>query len=239
MEESFDEEDEVDLTSIMYKEKHIEPKQSKNKEKGIMERFPQPEMDLEEFEKRLLGPRKKTKVNKPKEKVKEKVKENVKDEDIIKQKTMMKLHIGMWINQFPEELKSYKKVNLDKKSLEDLKDLVKEFTIVMDSKNDLTAETQAAIAALQAYEYLMVEYVGVNCTGITNYISNDLDSIKQIKLLILKHSPLVNVGAESKLIMKVLMATLQLHTINTMNQELKQPINNEKIETINKEYNDI
>lgn len=111
----------------------------------------------------------------------------------------------------------------------------------MDSKSDLKTETQAILSMLQAYEYIMVEYAGVNCNGLTVALANDPDTLKQIKLLILKHSPLVTVEPEHRLAMKVIMTTMQLHTINSYNQQISQAVNNnnQKIETINEEFNDI
>lgn len=220
-EDSFDEE--INLDSIMYKEKPVESKKPKDKKER--EHVPDlPEMPQFKSEKKSKTHEKPNKLN----------------EDDIKKKRQLILHIQMYLNQFETELKQFKKINLEKKSIEELQDLLKEINVVMDSKSDLKGETQAILGMLQAYEYIMVQYAGVDCNGLTVALSQDPDTIKQIKLLILKHSPLITVEPEARLAVKILMATMQLHTINTYNKQLLQPTeNNEKINTLNKEYNDI
>lgn len=214
--ESFDE---IDLTSIQYKEKEEKPEKPEKVKKAREIHVPE---------------------SQPKFEHKQKKQKDKPTDDDIKRKRQLILHLGMYINQFPEELKQFKKVNLEKKSIEELQDLLKEFHVIMDSKSDLKGEIQAAMGVLSAYEYVMVEYAGVQCQGLTVGLSQDKDTIKQLKLLILKHSPLITVEPEARLIMKVLMTTMQLHTINTYNQQITQTTNNnEKINTINQEFNDI
>lgn len=215
-----DEIEEIDLGPIMCKEKQQEPKTKPTKK----ERAPLIEESYKDVEKKL---NKKIKNEKP-------------TEEDVKRKRALILHLGMYLNQFPDELKSFKKVNLEKKTISELEDLIKEFHVVMDSKNDLKAETQAMLSMLQAYEYIMIEYAGVQCNGLTVGIAQDPDAIKNIKLIILKHSPLITVEPEARLLMKVLMTTMQLHTINTFNAQMKQQLNNnETITTINDEYKEI
>lgn len=220
-EDSFDEE--INLDSIMYKEKPVEPKKPKDKKER--EHVPDlPEMPQFKSEKKSKTHEKPNKLN----------------EDDIKKKRQLILHMQMYLNQFPDELKQFKKINLEKKTIEELHSLLKEFNVVMDSKNDLKAEIQAVLLMLQAYEYIMVQYAGVDCNGLSVALSQDPDTIKQIKLLILKHSPLITVEPEARLAVKIFMATMQLNTINTYNKQLSQSTeNNEKINTLNKEYNDI
>lgn len=219
--ESFDEE--INLESIMFKEK-IPQEEKKPKEKPKNNEHV-PEMPFK-MERKMEKKSSKKHTEKP-------------TDDDIKKKRQLILHLSMYLNQF-EELKSFKKVNLEKKSIEELQDLLKEFHVIMDSKSDLKSETQALLGMLNAYEYIMVGYAGVQCNGLTVALAQDEDTLKQIKLLILKHSPIVTLEPEHRLIMKILVTTFQLHTINTFNQQLTQQGNNNgKIEIINEKFNDI
>ena len=86
---------------------------------------------------------------------------------------------------------------------------------------------------VQAYEFLMCEFVGVNCRGISN-ICNDPDTIEDMKLLTLKHCTLVKTEPEQRLLYKLLTTTMTLHGMNSIVAE-----KNDDVIIINSSYQDI
>lgn len=103
MDESFEEEFNIDLSSIQYKPKNVEVEKERKCVKEPKEKVKMIEEPDRNFEKKLK---------------KSNHKEQMSEEDVKKRRQLI-LHLNMYLNQFPE-LKTFRKINLEKKSYEEL-----------------------------------------------------------------------------------------------------------------------
>ena len=95
----------------------------------------------------------------------------------------------------------------------------------------------AMCSTIQAMEMIMLNFTPINCQGLSR-ICDDQDTIDIMKEITLKHCNLIDVEPEQRLLYKIVMTTLQLHTINSSIGSNK--INNEEvIKNLNSQYTDI
>lgn len=211
-------EDDIDLSSIKYKEPETKKEKTKTDERVAP--------DLKEIEKKM-------------KKVKP-IKEKPTDDDIKKRRSLILL-MQMYINEFPK-LKKYKNTNFEKKTLDELLDLRKEFDATLSCRSTVKAGVNIAITVIQTLEYVLCNFTPIQAQGLSNVI-NDPDVIEDIKILVLKHMPLISSEPEQRILFKLITTTMQLHAINTYNQEIIHVNNDSKkmenVEIINGEYNDI
>ncbi len=222
--DSFSEE-EIDLKQIQYKPKKKEPKQVKKPVKKDVE-----------------------KVDKVKDKVMDKVLEKQLDkrckkpmpteEELIEKRRMILL-IQFYLIEFPVKLKTFKKINLEKKSYDELVDIKKELDFTVGQGSNVAAGVQMLSGSIQALEIILVNFTPINATNLSR-ICDDQETIDTMKHIILKHSTLINSEPEMRLLYKIVMTTLMLHNMNgsisTSQEQLKS---NESIIIINKDYVDI
>lgn len=205
--------EEIDLTSIKYKEKEPETKKESSKEKTNDKPRDPPEL--------LMKMEKSIKKSKPQ-------KEKPTDEEIKKRRTLI-LVLQMYVNEFPK-LKKYKNTNFDKKTMDELMDMRKEFDATLSCRSNVNAGVQIAVSVIQTLEYVLCSFTPIQAQGLSNIV-NDPDVVEDIKILVLKHLPLISSEPEQRLLFKLITTTMQLHAINTYNESIKQ-VNNEKLEKV-------
>lgn len=218
-EEEISQEEEIDLSAIRYKEKEPTKKEPTKKEKHEKK-----ERDTGipvEFEKKI-------KKMKPQ-------KDKPTDDEIKKRRTLI-LILQMYVNEF-SKLKKYKNTNFDKKSMDELNEMHKEFDATLSCRSTVNTGVTMAVKAIQTLEFVLCSYTPIQAQGLSNIV-NDPDVIEDIKLIVLKNMPLVSSEPEQRLLFKMITTTMQLHSINTYNSEIRQ-VGSEKISEINGEYTDI
>jgi hypothetical protein len=104
--------------------------------------------------------------------------------DMTRQKK--KLLIDLYLREFPEKLKKYKTRKTDKATDDELDSLIKELQTEVNSTSNIGMVTESAVYALQLYEYIMAEYVGVNVTGVSA-IANTPEFQETLKATLLKY----------------------------------------------------
>ncbi len=133
----------------------------------------------------------------------------------------------------------FKKINLEKKSNDELIDIKKELDFTVGQGSNIASGVQMISASIKTLEYMMVEFSPINATGLSR-ICDDPETIDTMKHICLKHSHLISSEPEARLMYKILMTTMMLHNVNgsiaTSQEQLKT---NESIIIINKEYIDI
>lgn len=206
--------EDIDLSSIKHKADQPEPKKDKVKK----ERDPP---DLIDFDKKIK------KVKPPKEKP---------NDDELKKRRHLILVLQMYVNEFPK-LKKYKNTNFEKKTIDELMELRKEFDATLSCRSTVNAGVQMAVSVIQTMEYVLCNFTPIQASGLSNIV-NDPDVVEDIKILVLKHMPLISSEPEQRLLFKLITTTMQLHTINSYSQQI-QTVNSEKVVEINKEYHDI
>lgn len=154
------------------------------------------------------------------------------DEEIINKRRQI-LMIQFYVNEFPDKLQQFKKMKLEKKSIDELNDLKKEIDFIISNKSNVRAGVQLITTGIQTLEFFMLNFTPINAKGLSN-ICNDKETMDDIKHLALKHCQLISSEPESRLMYKILTTTLLLHNINT-----NIDINNPNIDKINQEFVDI
>ncbi len=207
--------DEIDLSDIEYK-----PKKQTKKEKKV---------------KPIDKPDKTMNKNLEKQIIKKPKKELPTDEEIINKRRLI-LMIEFYKNEFGDKLKSFKKINLEKKTHDELVDIRKEIDFTISQSSSVKAGVQLISTGIQTLEFFMTNFTPINAQGLSN-ICNDPETIDTMKHITLKHSHMVSVEPEARLLYKVLTTSMMLHNINSAPiNELK---NNDIIKEINDDFVDI
>jgi hypothetical protein len=216
-----DENDEIDFSNLMYKSDDNLKKESPKIES--------PKIDKLE---KLMN-------QTPKKEKKKDTPEKPSEEDIINKRRLILL-LNFYLLEFPEKLKTFKKINLEKKTLDELKDLQKEFDFCIGNQSNVKGGTALVLSGIQALEYVSVNYTPIQCNGLAQAISNDPESIDTIKHICLKHlgSSMLNTEPEHRLLYKLMTTALSLHTINSFSTTMATH-NDEIIEKVNIEFQDL
>lgn len=216
-----DENDEIDFSNLMYKSDDNLKKESPKIES--------PKIDKLE---KLMN-------QTPKKEKKKDTPEKPSEEDIINKRRLILL-LNFYLLEFPEKLKTFKKINLEKKTLDELKDLQKEFDFCIGNQSNVKGGTALVLSGIQALEYVSVNYTPLQCNGLAQAISNDPESIDTIKHICLKHlgSSMLNTEPEHRLVYKLLTTALSLHTINSFSENMATH-NDSIIEKVNIEFQDL
>ncbi len=229
---------EIDLTNLMYKNDDSKSKDIKKPEKteqGI------PDLELRKIEKIIDKNTKKEKKKEiPQKTTASALKDNgQRDEDIINKRRLILL-LQFYLNEFPDKLKTFKKINLEKKDIEELKDLQKEFDFVIGNQSNIKGGTEMVLSGIQALEYIAVSFTPLQCNGLSENIKNDPESIDTIKHLCLKHmgNSMFNTEPEHRLLYKLMTTALSLHTVNSFSQNMITH-NDSIIQKVNLEFIDI
>lgn len=216
-----DENDEIDFSNLMYKSDDNLKKESPKIES--------PKIDKLE----------KLMIQTPKKEKKKDTPPKANEDDIINKRRLILL-LNFYLLEFPEKLKTFKKINLEKKTLDELKDLQKEFDFCIGNQSNVKGGTALVLSGIQALEYVSVNYTPLQCNGLAQAISNDPESIDTIKHICLKHlgSSMLNTEPEHRLVYKLLTTALSLHTINSFSQTMATH-NDEIIEKVNIDFQDL
>lgn len=209
----------LNLSSLKYKPKQ-EPKTKKVDTKIIKEEI----KEDKEFEKQLTKPPKKDKKEKP-------------TEDEIIQKRKMILLMQFYFVEFPERLKVFKKINLEKKSYDELLDIKKEMDFCLSNKSNVQQGVAMMSTGIQTLEYLTLNYTPIKCEGMSK-ICDDPETIDIMKLICLKHISLVQIEPEQQLIYKIVSSMMMLHNVNSYRESLNIVVD-ESLNNINNKYSDI
>ena len=183
--DSLDSDDEINLESIQYKPK---PKE-KVKEKAVKK-------DVKPVIEKQLVKRTKSKT----------MKEMPSEEEVINKRKIILL-LQFYMIEFPDELKSYKKVNMHKKSYDELTDIKKEMDFTLGNNSGIKSALALFRVGIHTIEVLALNFTPINCKGLS-IICNDPDVIKDIKLIALKNSKLIQTEPEYRLIYKIVTTAL-------------------------------
>lgn len=126
--------------------------------------------------------------------------------------------LNMYLAEFPEKLKQYKQKNLNKMGDSELQEMKKVFQREVSTSNSLNMAVEMSGKALELYEFLMTDYMGVNIKGISN-LQKDEEYRNCMKALLLKYmsSSLVSqVEPKMKLAYLVISNSLICHQINSL-----------------------
>lgn len=229
MDEEGDEYD-IDLSSIQYKpSENISKKDAKEMEKKA-------KIDAKydaQLQKQIM--------KKPRAKKSSKL--ELSEEQSTDRRKMITM-LTMYLLEFPEKLKVYKKINLEKKSVDELKNLYREMNITLSNKSNTKMAVDVTCGALQAFEFVAVNFTPLNCNGLTKAVVSDPETLDLIKQISLKHCGIFDVEPEQRLLGNILLTSVQLHMINTTMghvQRANEPvnINKETLNNINNEFGDI
>lgn len=222
----------IDLSSIQYKPmetpKKKDVKELKEKEKAVQKQAKEETQMIKKMMKKPKGKGKKDDTDI--ESIESAEKEMVKKQQLI-------FLMGFMIVTFPNELKSFKKINLQKKSLEELENLRKQFDIVISSECNIEFGVDLITGAIYAMELLLVNLTPINCTGLTNRCSDE-STLKIMKHITVKYCNIVTMEPEQRLMMKLVFDTMQLHARNSVLGSPPQ-INEEIIRNINSKFADL
>lgn len=217
----------IDLSSLKYKSKDEPIVKPEKKEKQTDKQQEKKEkQEVNDFEKLMTKP--------------SKIKQTKKDkstEDEIIQKRKMILLMQFYLVEFSERLKTFKKINLEKKTYDELLDIKKEMDFVLSNKSNVQQGTAMISTVIQTLEYLTLSYTPVKCEGLSK-ICDDPETIDIMKLICLKHISLVQIEPEQQLIYKIVSSMLMLHNVNTYKESLTVVVN-DNINEINNKYSDI
>lgn len=216
-----DENDEIDFSNLMYKSDDNLKKESPKIESPKIDKLEKLMNQTPKKEKRKDTP------PKPNE------------DDIINKRRLILL-LQYYLLTFPDKLKAFKKINLEKKEFDELKDLQKEMDFCIGNQSNVKGGTQMVLSGIQALEYLSVNYTPIQCQGLSQAISNDPETIDTIKHMCLKHmgSSMMNTEPEHRLMFKIMTTALSLHTINSFSQSMATH-NDEIIEKVNIDFQDL
>lgn len=223
--DSLDSDDEINLESIQYKPKPKEKPKEKVKEKVVKK-------DVKPVEKQLV------------KRAKSKTMKEMPSEEEVMNKRKIILLLEFYKIEFPDELKAYKKLNLHKKSFDELSDLKSEMDFILGNNSGIASAVKLFRIGIHTLEVLAVNFTPINCKGLSS-ICNDPDVIKDIKLIALKNSKLIQTEPEYRLAYKIITTALALHNINPSiqydipNEVPLKSQNEDNIKNINSQYMEI
>lgn len=217
-------EDIIDLSILEYKNDTKSKKEPKPKKEEVKEQKEQAKL-IKEIEKAAKKP---TKKNQQKEVLSE-------DEAINKRRII--LTIEFYINEFPEKLKGFKKINFEKKTIDELNELKKELDFIISNKSSVKQGTQMIIAGINTLEYISCNFTPINCKGLSN-ICNDEDTINDMKHICLKRMSLINTEPEARLMYKILTHMVLLHNLNSSQAAIMEDAS-VRIRAINNNFVDL
>lgn len=179
-------------------------------------------------------------IEKPKKEIKKKEKPQQPSEDDVINKRRLILLLNFYLLEFPDKLKAFKKINLEKKDVDELKDLQKEMDFCISNQSNVKQGSEMVLSGIHALEYMCVNFTPLQCSGLHEEIRKDPESIDTIKHLCLKHmgSSMLNTEPEHRLMYKVLTTALSLHTVNSISQNMYQH-NENVLNKINLDYSDL
>jgi hypothetical protein len=179
-------------------------------------------------------------IQKPKKEIKKKEKPQQPTEDEVIQKRRLKEVLQQYLLTFPEKLKTFKKINLEKQDLDQLKDLETEMDFCISNNANIKGCTEVIFSGINAFEYMCVNFTPLQNAGLHEAMKNDPDTVDTIKHLCLKNlgSMMMNTKPEHRLLYKILTTSLSLHAVNSFSQNMYQH-NENVLNKINLDYSDL
>lgn len=169
----------------------------------------------------------------------QKQEEQVKEVRSTPERRILLMKIKQYHNRFKDHLKDLKHKDLEKKTEEELEDILKEIQLVVSNKNSGNTLKIAFNSVMPLYELTMVNYAGIRCQGISHLTAQDpqIDMIlDEIQLEYFNN--ITYIKPEYRLIMSILKSTVALHSINTAKMQrskLDEPLQQDTKE----EYDDL
>lgn len=160
-------------------------------------------------------------------------KEIVGEEELLNKRRLI-LMLQFYLIEFPNELKSFKKVNFEKKTFDELQDIQKEMDFVLGNNSGIANVVKMFRIGIQALEVLTVNFTPINCSGISEIICNDPDAMKDLKLIALKNSRLIQTEPEYRLAYRIVSTAMVLHSVNPTIGHSDEVLNN-----VNEKYKDL
>ncbi len=155
--DSFSEEDV--LSQIQYKPKKKERKPvKKDVEKDKVKENTKDKVEDKFIEKFLV------------KQLEKKGKKPVLTEDELIEKRRMILLIQFYFIEFPVKLKTFKKINLKKKSYDELVSLKKELDFVVSNGSNTASGVQMLSCSIQTLEFMMINFTPINATGLSKHL---------------------------------------------------------------------
>ncbi len=178
-------------------------------------------------------------IDNPKKEKKKEIPQIPSEDEVIAKRRLILL-LQFYLLEFPDKLKTFKKINLEKKDLAELKDLQKEMDFCISNQSNVKQGSEMILSGIQGLEYICVNFTPLQCSGLSENIKNDAETIDTIKHLCLKHmgASMMNTEPEHRLMYKILTTALSLHTINSFSANMVQH-NDDIIQKVNDQFTDI
>ncbi len=153
-----------------------------------------------------------------------------------------RLILKMYLNEFPEKLKSYKRMKskIEGMDLEELDNLRSEFEMCVGMKTSIKGMTNMAIRGVMMLEKTIEAFTPLNPTGLAQVCSSDEGFNDDLKLVCLKYCEYINAAPEARLGMTLLSNIIMMDKINKIqNMMADDPQVQQKINESNGTFNDI
>ena len=169
----------------------------------------------------------------------EKIDEKEKDKEIIDKQRLI-LILRFYVLEFNDKLAEFKKTKFEKKSLEELVELRKEFDAIISSKTSLKQTQNLIMSSIKMMETIACMFTPIQCQGLSNLMLNDPDVLDDIKHIALKRMSMINVEPEYRLMYKIFSNVMLLHNANSAGIRNDKPsLKNSKINELNEKYTDL
>lgn len=223
--------DEIDLKSIMVDKKNneIETKQTQS-----IQPIQPISKDFQQVLHNIKKQNDKPKTIKEIKPVKESKQKEEKEPNLSIDRRRTILILQMYINEFPDKLKTFKNTNFEKKKDEELKKLKNEFDFIIGCKNNIKSAEYCCIRGVNLLEVICCNYTPIQCQGLSTAV-NDEDFRDDVKHLCLKYMSLIKTEPEHRIAYKIASNMLLLHQVNSIKNQSNN-FNINEIHKINNKY---
>lgn len=130
------------------------------------------------------------------------------------------LTIQFYLNEFPDKLKQYGKMDLENLSDDELDELRKEMDFVISTRSNVNMGVAAFVQGVSTLEYICCNHTPLKVKGLSQ-ICNDKELIDDVKSLILSNMTLSHIEPEYRIGYKIVTSMLYLHNVNGQMEEKK------------------
>lgn len=138
--------------------------------------------------------------------------------DEVDEQTMIRkrLILKMYLNEFPDKLKSYSslKNKIDGMDLDTITRTRKEFEISIGMKNSIAGLTNSMMSGISLMETALNKLTPINATGLTQVCNSDPEFLDDLKLVALKYAEKINVKPEVRVGFTITKNILLLDRVN-------------------------
>ena len=123
----------------------------------------------------------------------------------------------MYLNEFPEKLKSYQRTKnkIDSMGLEELELLRKEFEMTIGMKTTVAGMAGTMMSAIGMLETTLLAFTPIDPSGLTQICAADNEFQDDLKLISLKYAESFNSRPEARLAFGLTRNIFLLHKMNT------------------------